>query len=154
MRTRTHPEVNHLFSHYRLVEELPRHRVVVMLPSMHDQQLHPRKIPGSMHNRSRLDYLWPRPDNQSHTHDERFSQPSKRVNSLKFQRYNRSCFLTFLVTNMGTNEKMTLSKYEKEIEKNCIVDYQEKLIDQTGHIYKQWTGKPPMRSSSDEENSS
>jgi len=42
----------------------------------------------------------------------------------------------------------------KNVSKYSFVDYQEKLIDQTGHTSKQWTGKRLMRSSSDEENSS
>jgi len=43
--------------------------------------------------------------------------------------------------------KILIENRLRKRKKLYIVDYQEKLIDQTGRISNQWTGKRPMRDS-------
>jgi methanogen extracellular protein (TIGR04279 family) len=61
-------EVRHGIWERELVEEIAGHGVVVVLPRVHDQHLHLRKIPRSMHDRRRFNDLGPSPYHESDTH--------------------------------------------------------------------------------------
>jgi len=44
LRPRTHTQIHHRIRQRQLVKELSRHRIIIMLPSTHNQQLHLREI--------------------------------------------------------------------------------------------------------------